>query len=117
MAVGHVGSGGVAHASHCSTVERLYAWEKRLFLEVKNAESLKIEHQKKLALFRKLEVKRAEYVKTEKTKKEIEKLESKMMVATQGTETTFTEIIKLRETELYPQLLELVKGSVFSVFQ
>ncbi|KAJ6678298.1 SERINE HYDROXYMETHYLTRANSFERASE putative (DUF632)-RELATED [Salix viminalis] len=110
MVVSHVGSGGVAHASHCSTVERLYAWEKRLFLEVKNAESLKIEHQKKLALLRKLEVKRAEYVKTEKTKKEIEKLESKMMVATQGTETTFTEIIKLRETELYPQLLELVKG-------
>ncbi|KAJ6366734.1 hypothetical protein OIU77_003170 [Salix suchowensis] len=117
MVVSHVGSGGVAHASHCSTVERLYAWEKRLFLEVKNAESLKIEHQKKLALLRKLEVKRAEYVKTEKTKKEIEKVESKMMVATQGTETTFTEIIKLRETELYPQLLELVKGSVFFVFQ
>ena len=65
-----------------------------------------------MALLRKLEVKRAEYVKTEKTKKEIEKLESKMMVATQGIETTSAEIINLRETELYPQLLELVKGLV-----
>ena len=35
MVVSHVGSGGVAHVSHCSTVERLYAWEKKLFIEVK----------------------------------------------------------------------------------
>ncbi|KAL9378226.1 hypothetical protein Peur_029561 [Populus x canadensis] len=112
MVVSHGGSGGAAHVSHCSTVERLYAWEKKLFLEVKNAESLKIEHEKKLALLRKLEVKRVEYVKTEKTKKEVEKLQSQMMVATQGIESISTEIIKLRETELYPQLLELVKGSM-----
>ncbi|KAH8508236.1 hypothetical protein H0E87_010380 [Populus deltoides] len=110
MVVSHVGSGGVAHVSHCSTVERLYAWEKKLFIEVKNAESLKIEHEKKVALLRKLEARRADYVKTEKIKKEVEKLESQMMVATQGIETTSAEIIKLRETELYPQLLELVKG-------
>ncbi|KAJ6929831.1 protein ALTERED PHOSPHATEARVATION RESPONSE 1-like [Populus alba x Populus x berolinensis] len=110
MVVSHVGSGGVAHVSHCSTVERLYAWEKKLFIEVKNAESLKIEHEKKVALLRKLEARRADYVKTEKMKKEVEKLESQLMVAAQGIETTSAEIIKLRETELYPQLLELVKG-------
>ncbi|CAL1361130.1 unnamed protein product [Linum trigynum] len=96
--------------SHCSTVERLYAWEKKLFEEVKNAESIKFEHEKKVALLRKLELKRADYLKTEKTKKEVEKLESQMMVASQAIESTSTEIIKLRETELYPQLLELVKG-------
>ena len=28
-------SGGVVNGSHCSTVERLYAWEKKLFEEVK----------------------------------------------------------------------------------
>lgn len=66
-------------------------------------------------MLRKLEVKRADYVKTEKTKKEVEKLESLMMVATQAIETTSAEIIKLRETELYPQLLELVKGLVLGV--
>lgn len=58
-------------------------------------------------------MKRADYVKTEKTKKEVEKLESQMMVASQAIETTSTEIIKLRETELYPQLIVLVKGLVF----
>ncbi|KAH1113327.1 hypothetical protein J1N35_006705 [Gossypium stocksii] len=103
--VGHTGN-----TSHCSTIERLYAWEKKLYQEVKNAEAIKIEHEMKVAHMRKLEVKRAEYMKTEKTKKEVEKLESQMMVASQAIETTSAEIIKLRESELYPQLLELVKG-------
>ncbi|GLT44548.1 hypothetical protein SLA2020_184360 [Shorea laevis] len=106
------GSGGAAvgDSSHCSTVERLYAWEKKLYQEVKNAESIKIEHEKRVGQLRKLEVKRADYVKTEKTKKEVERLESQLMVASQAIETTSTEVIKLRETELYPQLLDLVKG-------
>ncbi|KAF3440321.1 hypothetical protein FNV43_RR18605 [Rhamnella rubrinervis] len=105
--------GGVPNmidSSHCSTVERLYAWEKKLYEEVKAAESIKIEHEKKVTTLKRLEMKRADYMKTEKTKKEVEKFESQMMVASQAIETTSLEIIKLRETELYPQLLELVKG-------
>ncbi|KAF5454589.1 hypothetical protein F2P56_024241 [Juglans regia] len=102
--------GGIAGDSHCSTVERLYAWEKRLYQEVKTAETIKIEYEKKVGQLRKLEVKRDDYVKTEKNKKEVEKLESQMMVASQAIETTSDEIIKLRETELYPQLIGLVKG-------
>ncbi|KAL3630120.1 hypothetical protein CASFOL_023104 [Castilleja foliolosa] len=105
--------GGLAvdeNATHCSTVERLYAWEKKLYQEVKNAEQLKLEHEKKVAISRKLDMKNADYITTEKAKKEVEKLESKMMVALQAIETTSTEIIKLRESELYPQLLHLVKG-------
>ncbi|KAK6118025.1 hypothetical protein DH2020_048228 [Rehmannia glutinosa] len=105
--------GGLAadgNATHCSTVERLYAWEKKLYQEVKNAEQLKLEHEKKAAILRKLEMKNADYIKTEKAKKEVEKLESQMMVALQAIETTSTEIIKLRESELYPQLFQLVMG-------
>ncbi|GFP88151.1 hypothetical protein PHJA_000958800 [Phtheirospermum japonicum] len=97
------------NATHCSTVQRLYTWEKKLYLEVKNAEHLRLEHEKKVAILRKLEMKNADYIKTEKAKKEVEKLESQMLVALQAIETTSTEIIKLRESELYPQLLQLVK--------
>lgn len=67
-----------------------------------------------MGTLKKLEMKRADYVKTEKTKKEVEKLESQMMVSSQAIETTSAEIIKLRETELYPQLIELVKGLVLT---
>ncbi|KAK8607450.1 hypothetical protein V6N13_053185 [Hibiscus sabdariffa] len=75
-----------------------------------NAEAIEIEREKRVVHLRKLEVKRADYMKTEKTKKEVEKLESQMMVALQAIETTSAEIIKLRELELYPQLIEVVKG-------
>ncbi|KAL6498045.1 hypothetical protein OROGR_028442 [Orobanche gracilis] len=98
------------NATHCSTVERLYAWEKKLYQEVKNAEHLKLEHEKKTTILKKLEMKNADYIKSEKAKKEVEKLESQMMVALQAIETTSSEIIKLRESELYPQILQLVNG-------
>lgn len=100
----------VGNTSNCSTVEKLYAWEKKLYQEVKNSETMKLEHGKKTAYLRKLEIKRADYVKTEKAKKEVEKLESHILVASQAIETTSAEIVKLRESELYPQLVELVKG-------
>lgn len=105
------GGSFASSSSHCSTVDKLYAWEKKLYLEVKNAEGLKIEHEKRVVQLRKLEVNRAaDYLKTEKLRKEVEKLESRTMVASQAIETTSAEIIKLRETEFYPQLLELVRG-------
>ncbi|KAL1141703.1 hypothetical protein V6Z11_A11G047400 [Gossypium hirsutum] len=106
---GNVG-GTILNSSHSSTIERLYAWEKKLYEEVKTVEAIRMEHEKRVAQLRKLELKRADYVKTEKTKKEVEKLESQMMVSSQAIETISAEIIKLRELELYPQLLDLVNG-------
>ncbi|XP_076952635.1 protein ALTERED PHOSPHATE STARVATION RESPONSE 1-like [Bidens hawaiensis] len=102
--------GRLSGSSHCSTVERLYAWEKKLYQEVKNMESSKMEHAKRVEQLRKMELKRADYMKTEKAKKEVGKLESRMMVSSQAIESTSDEIVKLREEELYPQLVELVKG-------
>ncbi|KAK1274538.1 hypothetical protein QJS04_geneDACA009617 [Acorus gramineus] len=101
---------GVLNMSHCSTIEKLYAWEKKLYLEVKNAENIKMNHEKKMALLRKQEAKGSDYVKIEKSRKEIERLESRLMVASQAMETTSSEIVRLREAELFPQLLDLVKG-------
>lgn len=110
IAGSNAGNGSFLNTSHCSTVERLYVWEKKLFQEVKEAESIRIEHEKRVSQLRKQEIKGGDYMKIEKNKKEIQKLESRMMVASQAMETTSSEIIRLREFELYPQLLELVKG-------
>ncbi|OAY77679.1 hypothetical protein ACMD2_06499, partial [Ananas comosus] len=104
------GGFGVASATHSSTVEKLYAWERKLYLEVKNYERNKEEHEKRVDLLRKQEIKGVDYVKVEKNRMEIERLESKMLVATQAIETTTAEIIRLRESELFPQLLDLVTG-------
>ena len=35
VSVGNFGANGVGSGGHCSTVERLYAWEKKLYQEVK----------------------------------------------------------------------------------
>ncbi|CAH8363546.1 unnamed protein product [Eruca vesicaria subsp. sativa] len=67
-----------------------------------NAESIKMEHEKKVEQVRRLEMKRADYVKTEKAKKDVEKLESQLTVSSQAIQSASYEIIKLRETELYP---------------
>ncbi|EPS68914.1 hypothetical protein M569_05851, partial [Genlisea aurea] len=114
---GSVAAEGEGKFSHCSTVERLYAWEKKLYREVKNAEHLKHEHEKKLNGLRKLEMKNGDYIKTEKAKKEVERLESQLMVALQAIQTTSSEIVKVRESELYPQLLSLVTGSMYDFHQ
>jgi hypothetical protein len=65
-----------------------------------------------VGLVRKQEVRGVDYLKMEKNRMEMESLESKMLVATQSIDTTTSEIIRLRESELFPQLLELVAGSV-----
>ena len=77
-------------------------------------EVLKQDHDKKVGLLRKQEVRGVDYLKMEKNRMEMESLESKMLVATQSIDTTTSEIIRLRESELFPQLLELVAGSVLS---
>jgi Protein of unknown function (DUF632) len=59
-------------------------------------------------------VKGGDYLKIEKNKLEIERLESKMLVGAQAIETTTSEIISLREAELFPQLLDLLTGFVYT---
>lgn len=68
-----------------------------------------MEHEKMVEQVKKLETKSSEYVKVDKAKKEL-------MVSSQAIESTTNEIIKLRESQLYPQLVDLVKGLVLSSY-
>ena len=82
---------------------------------LQNSERLREEHEKRVSRLRKQELKGVDYVKVEKNKREIERLESKMMVASQAMEATSSEITRLRESELFPQLLDLLNGSALSL--
>lgn len=86
-----------------------------LLFVLQSTERLRGEHVKRVNLLRKQELKGVDYLKVEKNKREIESLESKMMVAAQSMEATTSEITRLRESELFPQLLLLVNGSVRSL--
>ncbi|KAG6747854.1 hypothetical protein POTOM_047745 [Populus tomentosa] len=115
--------------SLCSTVERLLAWEKKLYDEVKidvfgvkkgvglsrkcaceAREGVKIEHEKKLSTLQSQEYKGDE-AKLDKTKAAITRLQSLIIVTSQAVSTTSTAIIGLRDSDLVPQLVELCHGS------
>uniref|UniRef100_A0A803LIE8 Uncharacterized protein n=1 Tax=Chenopodium quinoa TaxID=63459 RepID=A0A803LIE8_CHEQI len=98
--------------SLCSTLERLLAWEKKLYEEVKARESVKIEHEKKLATLQSQEYKGDE-VKLDKTKTSIKRLQSLIIVTSQAVNTTSSAIVGLRDSDLIPQLVELCHGMMY----
>ncbi|KAG9147714.1 hypothetical protein Leryth_014870 [Lithospermum erythrorhizon] len=116
-----------------STLERLFAWEKKLYEEVKvispgsvsfdknvhkaknkkAREGVKIAHEKKLSTLQSQEAKGEEEAKLEKTKTSINKLQSLILVTSQAVSTTSTAIVGLRDSELVPQLVELCHGFMY----
>ncbi|KAG0451659.1 hypothetical protein HPP92_026112 [Vanilla planifolia] len=96
--------------SHVSTLERLLAWEKKLYEEVKAREGVKIEHEKKLSALQSQEYKGKDDAKLDKTKASINKLQSLIIVTSQAVSTTSSAITAVRDTELAPQLIEICHG-------
>ncbi|KAG6677375.1 hypothetical protein I3842_14G023200 [Carya illinoinensis] len=99
--------------SLCSTLERLLAWEKKLYEEVKAREGAKIEHEKKLSALQSQEYKGEAETKLDKTKTSIKRLQSLIIVTSQAVSTTSSAIIGLRDSDLVPQLVELCHGFMY----
>ncbi|XP_058737540.1 nitrate regulatory gene2 protein-like [Vicia villosa] len=99
--------------SLCSSLERLLAWEKKLYDEVKSREGVKIEHEKKLSALQSQEYKGDDEAKIFKTKTSINKLQSLIVVTSQAVSTTSTAIVGLRDSDLVPQLVELCHGMMY----
>ncbi|KAK4267908.1 hypothetical protein QN277_024630 [Acacia crassicarpa] len=99
--------------SLCSTLERLLAWEKKLYEEVKAREGVKIEHEKKLSALQSQEYKGEDEAKTSKTKASIKRLQSLIIVTSQAVSTTSTAIIGLRDSDLVPQLVQFCHGLMY----
>lgn len=109
---GSIGEPGSSN-SLCSTLERLLAWEMKLYKEVKAREGVKIEHERKLSSLQSQEYKGEDESKLNKTKASINKLHSLIVVTSQAVSTTSTAIVGLRDAELVPQLVELCHGFMY----
>ncbi|KAI3796623.1 hypothetical protein L1987_39301 [Smallanthus sonchifolius] len=109
---GSIGEPG-GSKSLCSTLDRLLAWEMKLYQEVKAREGVKIEHERKLSALQSQEYKGEEESKLNKTKASIKKLQSLIVVTSQAVSTTSTAIVGLRDAELVPQLIELCHGFMY----
>ncbi|KAG8373949.1 hypothetical protein BUALT_Bualt11G0078300 [Buddleja alternifolia] len=96
--------------SHQSTLDRLYAWEKKLYQEVRAGERVRLAYEKKCAQLRNQDVKGDDPSFVDKTRTTIRDLHTQIKVSIHSVEAVSKRIETLRDEELEPQLLELVQG-------
>ncbi|KAJ4969710.1 hypothetical protein NE237_002809 [Protea cynaroides] len=96
--------------SHVSTLDRLYAWERKLYDEVKASGMIRREYDIKCALLRQLESKGENSVRIDKTRAVVKDLHSRIRVAIHRIDSISKRIEELRDKELQPQLEELIEG-------
>lgn len=96
--------------SHQSTLDRLYAWEKKLYEEVRSGERVRIAYEKKCKQLRSQDVKGDDPSAVDKTRAAIRDLHTQIKVSIHSVEAVSKRIETLRDEELQPQLLELVNG-------
>ncbi|KAF9612461.1 hypothetical protein IFM89_000209 [Coptis chinensis] len=96
--------------SHQSTLDRLYAWEKKLYVEVKSGERIRIAYEKKCMQLRNQDVKGEDPYVVDKTRASIRDLHTQIKVSIHSVEAVSKRIETLRDEELQPQVLELIQG-------
>lgn len=96
--------------SHQSTLDKLYAWEKKLYQEVKAGEKIRIAYDKKCAQLRNHDVKGDDHSYLDKTRRVVRDLHTRIKVSIHSVEAVSKRIETLRDQELQPQLFELIQG-------
>ncbi|XP_010261251.1 PREDICTED: uncharacterized protein LOC104600112 isoform X2 [Nelumbo nucifera] len=98
--------------SHSSTLDRLYAWERKLYDEIKASESIRKEYDQKCDQLRHQFAKDVNPKVMDKTRAVIKDLHSRIGVAIHAVDSISKRIEKLRDEELQPQLVELIQGLI-----
>lgn len=98
--------------SHSSTLERLYAWERKLYDEVKTSESIRREYDRKCDQLRHQFAKDQSSHVIDKTRAVVKDLHSRITVALHAVDAIAKRIEKMRDDELQPQLVELIQGLI-----
>ncbi|KAK6936277.1 protein of unknown function DUF630 [Dillenia turbinata] len=96
--------------SHASTLDRLHAWERKLYDEVKASEMVRGKYDMKRKLLRQQESRGASSQRIDKTRANVKDLHSRIIVAIHRIDSISKRIEELRDKELQPQLEELIEG-------
>uniref|UniRef100_A0A7N0VJZ8 BZIP transcription factor n=1 Tax=Kalanchoe fedtschenkoi TaxID=63787 RepID=A0A7N0VJZ8_KALFE len=96
--------------SHASTLDRLYAWERKLYDEVKASELVRSAYDAKCELLKHLQSRGTANTKIDKTRALVKDLYSRIGVAIERIESISKKIEEIRDNELQPQLEELIDG-------
>lgn len=100
------------YETHATVLDKLLAWEKKLYDEMKAGELIKHEYQRKVALLNKLKKRNATLESLEKTKAAVSHLHTRYIVDMQSLDSTVSEVNDIRDKQLYPKLTALVQGMV-----
>ncbi|XP_058089896.1 protein ROLLING AND ERECT LEAF 2-like [Magnolia sinica] len=103
---------GMKSGNLSSTLEKLYAWEKKLYKEVKDEEKLRLIYEKKCKQLKYLDDRGAESNKIDATQASIRKLLTKISITIKAVDAISSRIHKLRDEELQPQMTELIQGLI-----
>ncbi|KAI4382064.1 hypothetical protein MLD38_008072 [Melastoma candidum] len=98
--------------SHSSTLERLFAWERKLYDEVKASELIRKEYDKKCDQLKRQFAKGCTGPDIDKTRVVAKDLHSRVIVALHSVDLISKRIEKMRDEEILPQLMELVQGLI-----
>ncbi|KAK1278951.1 hypothetical protein QJS04_geneDACA003532 [Acorus gramineus] len=96
--------------SHASTLDRLYAWERKLYDEVKASGIIRREYDLKCKQLRHQESREESTKKIDKTRATVKDLYSRIRVAIHRIDSVSKRIEELRDKELQPQLEESIEG-------
>ncbi|GER48362.1 hypothetical protein STAS_25522 [Striga asiatica] len=98
------------HETHATVLDKMLAWEKKLYDEVKAGEQMKHEYQKKVASLNRLKKRNSNTEALEKMKAAVSHLHTRYIVDMQSMDSTVSEINRLRDEQLFPKLVALVDG-------
>ncbi|XP_073152940.1 uncharacterized protein [Henckelia pumila] len=96
--------------SHSSTLDRIYAWERKMYDEVKASESIQNEYDRKCDQLRHQFAKDHSTQAIDKTRAVVKDLHSRIRVALHSVDSISKRIERMRDEELLPQLQELIQG-------
>jgi excinuclease UvrABC helicase subunit UvrB len=84
-------------------------WNVWMFCK-QDAEALKMELEKKCSLFKNQDHRNEDQTIIDKTRSSIKVLQTRMVVAIEAVDNGSRQVQRLRDEELYPQVLELLDG-------
>ena len=103
---------GMTNGENAIVLDKLLAWEKELYDEVKQEELMKLEHKRMFASLNKQKKRGASVESLEKTKATVSHLHTRYIVDMQSMDSTVSEVDQLRDGQLYLKLVMVIDGMV-----
>eukprot|EP00250_Pteridium_aquilinum_P012126 c20524_g1_i1 orf=467-2587(-) len=103
---------GDGEETHASTLDKLLAWEKKLYDEVKVGEVIRVKLERKSVQLKKQKKREENSTSLSKTKAVVKNLQTRYLVEVQAVDAASSEVQKLRDDCLHTQLVDLVQKSM-----